>query len=227
MNVSPAAQTAPQTAPDPTGSQKKVGKDEFLKLFVTKLKYQDPLSPMEDGQFIAQLAQFSSLEQLQNMNKNLTSSIDWDVINNQTVNNSVAAQLIDREVIANLSELSLTDENKPKISYELEEFASEVDVKILDINGDAIRTVRIEDVAGGRNNFIWDGKNDAGDRAKSGSYTVELTATDANGTALNPSLSIVGIVKGVVYRGGIAFLKIDGAEIALGDVREINTDDGN
>jgi flagellar basal-body rod modification protein FlgD len=226
MDISPVQANGPET-PAPTGSQKRVGKDEFLKLFVTKLQYQDPLSPMEDGDFIAQLAQFSSLEQLQNMNANLKSSINWDVLSNQTINNSVAAQIIGKEVVASLSELTLGDENTPKVSYELDEFASDVDIEILDINGDTVRSIRLEDVAGGRNNFVWDGKNDAGDRVSPGSYTVEMTATTANGTVMTPSLSIVGTVMGVVYRGGIAFLKIDGAEVALGEVREINTVDGN
>ena len=47
-----------------------LGKDEFLKLLVTQLKYQDPMEPMDNTQFVAQLAQFSSLEQMQNMNTN-------------------------------------------------------------------------------------------------------------------------------------------------------------
>ncbi len=226
MDVSPV-QTAAQGLPAATGSQKTVGKDDFLKLFVTKLRNQDPMNPMDDGAFIAQLAQFSSLEQLQNMNTNLLSSIDWDVINNQTINNSVAAQLIGKEVVANLSELALGEENTPKISYELDEFASEVNIDILDVNGDIVRSVKLDDIAGGRNSFVWDGKNDAGDRVEPGSYSVEVTGTSANGTTLNPSLSVVGTVTGVVYRGGLAFLKIDGAEVALGDVREINTQDGN
>ena len=44
-----------------------LGKEEFLKILITQLQYQDPLSPVEDREFIAQLAQFSSLEQMQNM----------------------------------------------------------------------------------------------------------------------------------------------------------------
>lgn len=205
-----------------TGDSQVVGKEDFLRLFVTKLRHQDPLNPMDDGAFIAQLAQFSSLEQLTNMNENLEASIQWDVINNQTINNSVAAQIIGREVEANLSEVALTATNSPKIIFELPEFATDVTVRILDERGEAIRTISMDDVGAGRNDVIWDGKMDDGERAGEGFYTIEISANSATGGLITPSLSIVGVVNGVVYRGGIAFLKIDGAEVSLGDVREIN-----
>jgi flagellar basal-body rod modification protein FlgD len=57
-----------------TGTSKKtdaLGKDAFLNLLITQLQHQDPTAPMADGEFLAQLAQFTSLEQLQDMNKNL------------------------------------------------------------------------------------------------------------------------------------------------------------
>ncbi len=73
-----------------TGGQD-LGKDEFLELLVTQLRHQDPLDPMDDKEFIAQTAQFSSLEQMQNFNSNIKDLMDYQKLGE-------ASSLIDREV---------------------------------------------------------------------------------------------------------------------------------
>ncbi|MGC2061485.1 MAG: flagellar hook capping FlgD N-terminal domain-containing protein [Thermodesulfovibrionales bacterium] len=73
-----------------------MGKDEFLKLFTSQLKYQDPLKPMDSTQFTTQLAQFSSLEQLYNV----SASMQQVSLLQQQANNASAAGLIGRNITA-------------------------------------------------------------------------------------------------------------------------------
>lgn len=72
-----------------------LGKDDFLKLLTTQLRYQDPIDPVDDKDFVAQLAQFSSLEQIQNLNEAMLSFIQQQQQMNQFGN---AAALIGRDV---------------------------------------------------------------------------------------------------------------------------------
>jgi len=64
-------------------ANKDLGKDEFLQLLTQQLKYQDPLSPMDNQAFIAQMAQFSSLEQMKNLNESLNTYLKVTALNDQ------------------------------------------------------------------------------------------------------------------------------------------------
>ena len=100
MIISPVA-TDSNGNPKATGSAQSMGQDDFLNMMITKLKYQDPMKPMDDEDFIAQLAQFSTLEQMNNIADGIASSNQWDFLQMQSINNSMATGLIGKDIIAN------------------------------------------------------------------------------------------------------------------------------
>jgi len=81
------------TAQSPTGAMQTLGKDVFLKLLVTQLRYQDPLKPQDNSAFVAQMAQFTSLEQLQNVNTTLTQLVTLQSKDTANVTNHAPAYL--------------------------------------------------------------------------------------------------------------------------------------
>lgn len=108
---------------------KELGKDDFLKLLVTQLKYQDPLKPMEDKEFIAQTAQFSALEQMQNINQNFSMFMKMQSVSN-------AASLIGKEVTYMIG---VDDDG------ELQTLTGEV-TEVMFNGGDTYMTVNGEDI---------------------------------------------------------------------------------
>ena len=92
----------------PNAADRILDKDDFLELLIAKLSNQDPLDPMQDEDFVAQLAQFSSLEQLSNMNENLMQDIQWNYMLSQTISNTMATSLIGRTVRADSSMMCST-----------------------------------------------------------------------------------------------------------------------
>lgn len=207
--------------PITTGSSQTLGKDDFLKLLVTKLTHQDPLSPMDDEAFVADLAQFSSLEQLQNLNEALDDSLNWDYLQMQTINNTMATSLIGKDVKATYSNIYLDDDNRPTINFSTTEYAEKVEVTIIDADGAVVRTITSEAVPPGNNSIIWDGKDTNGNRLAEGTYQIGINGVDAEGNKITPSTYIQGKVTGIVYRSGSAYLQINGMEIALADVTAI------
>ncbi|PKK84425.1 MAG: hypothetical protein CVT49_03630 [candidate division Zixibacteria bacterium HGW-Zixibacteria-1] len=204
-----------------TGSMQALGKDDFLQLLVAQLTHQDPLEPMDDTQFIAELAQFSSLEQLQNMNESINNSLAWDYLQMQTINNTMATSLIGRDIKATFNNIYLDEENLPKINYSTTDFASEVKIDILNMDGTVVRTLTQEDIEAGSNSIVWDGKDMNGNRLESGYYTISISATDSSGESFTPSTFVEGRVTGVLYRDGAAYLQVNGLEIALAEVTAI------
>lgn len=201
--------------------KKELGKQDFLQLLVTKLTHQDPMSPAEDTDFVAQLAQFSSLEQLENMNTSLTQNLQWNYLLSQTISNTMATSLIGRSVRADSSGIYLETSGSADIAIELNRAVSELKVEIIDRDGQVVRTMNENGFAAGDHVVHWNGLDQSGNEMAAGLYTVRVTAVDSNGNDYSPEPFVEGEVTGVSYKDGIALLTINGQNVPLAAVLEV------
>jgi len=202
----------------PTGE---MGKQEFLQMLVAQLRHQDPLSPMESQQFASQLAEFSSLEELSNINDSVSEGVDVDLVLTQAINNTLATTLIGKNVLAYGDMITLGDADSVDYNFNLANPAENVEVTIYDENGAVVRTLSIKSLSEGSHTFSWDGKNKQGERLPEGKYTFVVNATDSDGNSVGASTVSRGMVSAVKYEGGVAVLIVNGQEIKFADVLEI------
>ena len=184
-------------------------KDTFLKLLITQLTHQDPLNPTEDKEFIAQLAQFTTVEELQNMNQTV-SSVGDRIKQSQLTN---AAALIGTTVYAAGDYISFqkggsVDENGNPVDYsttlysELPGAASSVTYNIwsTDANGNPgklVDTVAVGARPAGEVGFTWDGLDSNGNYVGDGTFVVTVQALDAGGNQMMVTNKSAGIIYSV------------------------------
>jgi flagellar basal-body rod modification protein FlgD len=212
--------TAGLAGGDATAS-KVLGKEQFLELLVAQLKHQNPLQPLQDQEFIAQMTQFSSLEQLQNMNSTLSQNAEWDMLMSQTINNTMAASLIGREVNAGAALVAINDDEASPITFETAEFALNGTVTIYNEAGEVVRVLPVANLQPGENSIVWDGKDQSGAELPQGSYTFAADLYGTDGQPLTVDAYLRGTVTGVKYFQGQAFLEVRGVLVPLSDVRAI------
>ncbi|NOY88205.1 MAG: hypothetical protein GXO93_02290 [FCB group bacterium] len=204
-----------------TGGMQSLGKNDFLKLLISKLQNQDPLKPMDDENFIAQLAQFSSLEQMNNISSGIDKSNNLDFLQMQSLNNVMASGLIGKDVKATYSSIYVDQQNKPDINYTLKSPADKITFVIKDEQGNVVNTLYQEHVAIGQNTLVWDGTDKMGNAVPEGNYSIEATATDPSGATFKPDMSLAGKVESVIYRNGSAYLRVNGTEVPLGAITAV------
>lgn len=191
-----AAATAAQSA-----ANSQIDMNGFLTMFTTQLQYQDPTNPLQSYQLASQLAQFSSVGQLTEMNSNLKAAQTTlnSIYNNQSV------QLLGKQVTGSGNTLQLTDGKSSKGFYELSQ-AADVTVKITDSQGNTLRTIDLGNQAAGTHTINWDGLNDDGSSAGNGTYHFTVEATDSSGNAVTTASSITGTCSGVRTENGATTL---------------------
>lgn len=189
-----------------------MGKDDFLKMMIAQLQHQDPLNPLDGTDFTAQLAQFSSLEQLSNMNTQLETL----GIYQSSLNNAQSISLIGKEITAK-GNIIKVDGASANLTYSLSEGAGKVIVSIYDEAGNSVDTLEPGTQQEGENSVTWDCSGVA-----TGNYTFEVSASNANGDVVPAYTMITGKVTEISFEEGSPILSVNGQDIPLGNVITVN-----
>ena len=195
-----------------TSTKNTLTQQDFLNLLVAQMKNQDPLNPVDDNQMAAQMAQFASLDALNNINTTLG--------NIASMNNLQGIGLIGKKVEATGNSLLIENGNVSNGYYQLSN-PGKVTIQIYDAQGQLVRTIDdgLKDTS--KQKIVWDGKNQQGATLPDGTYLFQVSAVDGNGQAISVSSSSVDTVTGVSFENGVVYLNCGSKKITLSDILSI------
>jgi flagellar basal-body rod modification protein FlgD len=217
VGSSGASGTTSQTDATPLGPGGKLGKNEFLKLLVTQLRYQDPMNPLQGEQMAAQLAQFSSLEQLVNIGDALKTQQTGNDALVQAVTNSTAMTTIGKEVTAVSDQVLLPGDGSAKVSCTTAG-AGKGTLTITDANGKVLGSRDLGYVEGGSHTFD---VGSAGAGLKEGGYRYYIDVKGADGKAVQVETYATARIDGITYGQNGAMLTAGPLRIAPGSIIKI------
>lgn len=245
--ITPHAGAPPGAAPNAsplTGGQA-LGQDEFLKMLVTQLSNQDPLNPLEGHEFAAQLAQFTSVEQLMSLNEtlagqgemfnllaetmgeSLVAQVDLLGTLTDSLHRSAAAGLVGQTVEVATTAQPWTGEGAVALSFELGAPVDEVAVVVRDAEGAVVGTFPTGAFEAGRHTLEWDGTDADGNRLPPGNYTLSLEAIDASGQSITPTIQQQGVVDRVSFGPQGVLVWIDGVAVPFSDITSIGAEEAS
>ena len=217
VGSSAASGTTGQTDATPLGPGGKLGKNEFLKLLVTQLRYQDPMNPLQGEQMAAQLAQFSSLEQLVNIGDALKTQQTGNDALVQAVTNSTAMNTIGKEVTAVSDQVLLPADGTAKVSCTTAG-GGKGTLTITDANGKVLGSRDLGYVEGGPHTFD---VGSAGAGLKEGGYRYYVDIKGADGKAVQVETYATARIDGITYGQNGAMLTAGPLRIAPGSIIKI------
>jgi len=179
-----------------TGSTNELGKDAFLKLMLAQMQNQDPLSPMENGDFISQLAQFQSVSGINELSTTF-SEFATSMQSNQALQ---ASALIGRQVLVDSGTAALGDTGSVDGAAVLPASTTSMNVYIYDATGQLVRTINMGEQSAGEIEFSWDGLDDSGNRLPAGQYDITAEAA-SDGENYELATAIYSTVDSVVLGG--------------------------
>lgn len=193
-----------------------LGKEDFLQLMVTQMTQQDPLNPQDGTEYVAQLAEFSGLERMLNMEKAMGNM----VLAASSTNSTLAVGFIGKDIKMTGDSFHLGADRQAKIDFTTDK-AAVATVSIKNEDGTIVRTFEVPAKAG-ENAVTWDGLDDEGVPVEEGKYTVEVTASTSEGEDVGVKTEAIQRVKAVSFTNGYPELVLEnGEKVSLAEVSEV------
>jgi len=207
-------------APPPEqAARDSLGQEDFLTLMISQFRNQDPFEPMDNGEFLGQLAQFSTVNGISSLNSAFQ-GLSGSIQDNQALQ---AAGLVGHSVLAVTDIGHLGDGNSMKGGIELESSAGNVQIDITNGSGELVQRLNLGQQPPGLVRFEWDGVSASGDRADSGLY--QVTARVVRGTNVESAPTVIeSEIQSVTlgqFGSGMTLNLLGGQEMPLGQVYQI------
>lgn len=198
---------------------KEMDKEAFFKLMMAQLKNQDPTNPLKNHEMAAQLAQFSALEQMSNVNSTLKEIKDGS----KPVEQFQALNLIGKQVAGDSSKLSRTETDKEhEFLFKLPNDAKSTEIKVMNRKGDVVREFKFNELKTGENKVVWNGETEDGRKAPAGDYFFQTEASDAQGKKMQVKTDFDGVITGMSFSNEGPVLQIGKQTVRLKDIRQFS-----
>ena len=216
--VSGVSQNGIEELKRPSKERVELDRDDFMKLFVTQLQYQDPMNPMESAEMATQVAQFNMVDLLYKNNNSMEKLVDAT----RARGLADAVAFMGREVTYKGHKVELSTGGSQAIEVEPSGPTVSTVLTISDENGKVVRTQELGAIDGTKV-FVWDGTTDSGEEASPGTYTVRVNALDDSGNEVEVSTWTTGKVVGIkAGKDGEILLSLDTGETTrLSDIEKV------
>jgi flagellar basal-body rod modification protein FlgD len=208
-----------QLKQQPAGGKGDLGKNEFMELMLAQLKNQNPLEPQDNGEFISQLAQFSSLEEMQKLSGNVDNVIG-EFRSTQALQ---ASAMVGKTVLVSSDLAMLGASGEVSGNVDVPASTGGVQVSILNGSGELVRQMDLGGKPSGSAKFTWDGKDGNGNSLPPGPYRIVAEASYPDGQQQLGTMVSANVDSVSLGKGGSVTLNLAGmGSIALSDVEQIN-----
>ncbi len=201
-------------------AQSGLRQQDFLKLMVAQVQNQDPMSPQPNGEFLSQLAQFSTNDGINNMQASLQ-QLATSLQSNQALQ---ASALVGRKVLVETNTMTLGSEGSVKASIDAVSGMNDATASIYSSAGELIKKIPLGQTKVGSNEFAWDGTDESNKRVASGQYTVKVSANYGGKQVAVPTIISSNVDSVTLGQNGDSLkLNVAGVgQVTLDKVRQIS-----